>query len=145
MRRVFTHLTSGWQTTPFIHAKRFSWKTRIVPLWSSSKQQVEQKVCAPGTPQKTSSDLVICIIYILLYFLFLTKLHSTKLRTTGTRPRTTQKRRSHAPGQSRMRQAWNHALTQARLRLVVVGASFFLASSSLDPGRHVPSAVLLWD
>ena len=34
-----------------------------------------------------------------------------------TRPRTTQKRRStHAPGQSRMRRAWNHALSQARLR-----------------------------
>ena len=28
------------------------------------------------------------------------------------------------------------------LGVVVVGASFFLASSSLDPGRHVPSAVL---
>jgi hypothetical protein len=44
-----------------------------------------------------------------------------------------------------MRRAWNHALSQARARRrrrrLVVGRPFFLASSSLDPGRHVPSAV----
>ena len=50
---------------------------------------------------------------------------------------------------ARTRRAWNHALSQARLSLSLLGLRrrrwgvLFLASSSLDPGRHVPSAVLI--
>jgi hypothetical protein len=60
-------------------------------------------------------------------------------------PNNAGKRSAHAPGTSRIRRAGNHALSQARLRRSSSwGRPFFWASSSLDPGRHVPSAVYIY-
>jgi hypothetical protein len=53
MRRIFTHLNSRWQTTPF-HPwrKAFFLEDPDCPtLVEMSKQVEEQKVSGPSTPQ----------------------------------------------------------------------------------------------
>ena len=60
MRRVLTHLKSGWQKTPFIHgAKRFL-KDPDCPTLVEMSKQVEQKVCGP----RNAARDVFVLVYI---------------------------------------------------------------------------------
>ena len=80
MRRVFTHLTSGWQTGPFVHGgKRFSWKTRIVPLlsrWSNKTTKVLAHT-ARGSRGISFFSFLLFILLIELFILLLIEFNSS--------------------------------------------------------------------
>ena len=73
MRRVFTHLNSGWQTAPFIHwRKAFFLEDPDCPtlvVKQVEEEEEEQKVSGPGTPQETPSDFSL-YLYIYYFILF---------------------------------------------------------------------------
>ena len=69
MRRVLTHLKSGWQTTPFIHgAKRFLEDPDCPTLVVLQQQVEEQKVCGP----RNAARDVFVLVYILRYVYYCT-------------------------------------------------------------------------
>ena len=73
MRRVFTHLTSGWQTGPFIHGeKRFSGRPGFVPLWSRTATKQQQKFLA-HTARGSRGISFYFLFFILLYYIYLIK------------------------------------------------------------------------
>jgi hypothetical protein len=79
-------------------------------------EQVEQKVSGPSTPQETSSDfsLYYILVYIILVYFYFNIIILLSNFMRG--PNNAGRRSTHAPGTSRMRRAWNHALSQARFR-----------------------------
>ena len=67
MRRVLTHLKSGWQTTPFSMAQAFPGDPDC-PTLVVNKQVEEQKVCGP----RNAARDVFVLVYILRYVYYVT-------------------------------------------------------------------------
>ena len=72
MRRVFTHLTSGWQTGPFIHGeKRFPGRPGLSHFGREAKQAKQQKFLAHTA---RGSRGISFFFFFFIYFIKLIKL-----------------------------------------------------------------------
>jgi len=71
MRRVFTHLTSGWQTGPFIHGERLFSENPDCPTLVDGKQATKQQKFCPNEPgvARDSFFLFFLSFFILLILL----------------------------------------------------------------------------
>ena len=72
MRRVLTHLKSGWQTTPFSMRKAFFLEDPDCPtlvVKQVEEEEQEQKVCGPRNAARDVFVLVYIYLYITLRIL----------------------------------------------------------------------------
>ena len=70
MRRVFTHLTSGWQTGPFIHGeKRFSGRPGLSHFGREQNNNNNNKSFWPTQPGGRAVSF-----FLLLYYIYLIKI-----------------------------------------------------------------------